>query len=155
MNRKLRILPRVLVAMFASCSPAQSEQMSKNAFSENKEVIDNKILWFDCLKQNEDHYLVFFYSETCSHCHEIMGDVIAFSEAKILKIYFSDIKESDQRIPISNDLDSTIGIDEVEDLTIAGTPTIIEVLDSALVANVPGKDNCLSFLNEQRLIHTT
>ena len=155
MNHKLRILPLLLVAMFASCSPAQSEQMSKNAFSEYKEVIDNKILWFKSLEQIEDHYLVFFYSETCSNCHEIMGDVIAFSEAKLVKTYFTDIKETDQRIPISNDVDSTIGISDIEDLTIAGTPTIIEVLNSMVVANVPGKDRCLTFLNEQRLLHKT
>ena len=155
MNYKLGMLPLLLMAMFASCSPAQSEQMSINAFSEYKEVIDNKISWFDCLKQSEDHYLVFFYSETCTHCHEIMGDVLAFSQANIVKTYFTDIKESDRKIPISNDVDSTIGVNNADKLSIAGTPTIIEILDSVVVANIAGKDKCLSFLNEQRLIHTT
>ena len=153
MNNKLRILPFVLTVLFASCSPAKSEQMSKNTFSEYKQAIDPKIMWSDCLSQNEDHYLVFFYSDTCAHCHEIMGDVLLFKEANILKMYFLNTREQDIKIPISINTDSTIGIDATDDLFIAGTPTIIEVESWKVKANVAGTDNCLTFLNEQRLIY--
>ena len=153
MNYKLRILPFVLTALFASCSPAESEQMSKNAFSEYKVAIDQKITWPDCLSQSEDHYLVFFYSETCTHCHEIMGDVLSFAESNIIKMYFLNTKEQDIKIPISNDINLTIGVDSVDNLFIAGTPTIIEVESWIVKANVAGTDNCLTFLNEQRLIY--
>lgn len=153
MNYKLRILPLVLTALFTSCSPAESEQMSKNAFSEYKITIDQKIMWSNCLSQNEDHYLVFFFSETCVHCHEIMGDVLSFAESNILKMYFLNIKEQDSKIPISNNIDSTIGMSSVDELFIAGTPTIIEVESWLVKANIAGTDNCLTFLNEQRLIY--
>ena len=150
MNYKLRILPFVLTVLFASCSPAKSEQMSKNILSVTN---DQKIDWSNCLSQKEDHYLVFFYSETCTHCHEIMGDVLSFAESNILKLYFLDIKASDSKIPISNNIDLTIGIDKVDALFIAGTPSIIEVENWTVKANVAGTDNCLTFLNEQRLIY--
>ena len=153
MNHKLRILPFVLTALFASCSPAESEQTSKNAFSEYNVTVDQKIDWLNCLKQNESHYLVFFYSETCTHCHEIMGDVLSFAESNIIKMYFINTKESEVKIPIFSDIDSTIGADTVDDLFIAGTPTIIEVENWMVKANVAGTDNCLTFLNEQRLIY--
>ena len=153
MNHRLRILPLLLVAMFASCTPATSEQMSKNAFSEHEIVIIQQIKWADILSQKESHYLVFFYSETCAHCHEIMGDVIVFSESDIVKTYFLDIKQSETKIPIKNEVDETIGASSIDDLFIAGTPTIIDVEEGMVMANVPGKDDCLSFLNEQRLIH--
>ena len=153
MNYKLRILPFVLTALFASCSPAESEQMSKNAFSDYNVPTSQKIVWSDCLSQKEDHYLVFFYSETCTHCHEIMGDVLSFNEANILPMYFLDIKANDNKIPISNNIDLTIGVDKVDNLFIAGTPTIIEVENWIVKANVPGSDNCLTFLNEQRLLN--
>ena len=153
MNNKLRILPFALTALFASCTPAESEQMSKNTFSEYKQTIDEKIMWSDCLSQNEDHYLVFFYSETCSHCHEIMGDVLSFKEENILKLYFLNVKEQDIKIPISNNIDLTIGIDSVDDLFISGTPSIIEIENWIVKANIAGTDNCLTFLNEQRLIY--
>ena len=153
MNNKLRILPFALTALFASCTPAKSEQMSKNTFSEYKQTIDEKIMWSDCLSQNEDHYLVFFYSETCSHCHEIMGDVLSFKEENILKLYFLNVKERDIKIPISNNIGLTIGIDNVDDLFISGTPSIIEIENWIVKANIAGTDNCLTFLNEQRLIY--
>ena len=154
MNHRLRIFPLLLVAMFASCTPATSEQMSKNAFSEHEIVIIQQIKWADILSQKESHYLVFFYSETCAHCHEIMGDVIAFSTAEIVRTYFLDIKQSETKIPIKNEIDETIGATSINDLFIAGTPTIIEVEEGVVKANIPGKDECLSFLNEQRLVHT-
>ena len=153
MNNKLRILPFVLTALFASCSPAESEQMSKNAFSEYEIPIDQKIEWSNCLSQKDDHYLVFFYSKTCTHCHEIIGDVLAFNEEKIVTMYFLDIKASDIKIPISNNIDLTIGVDKVDDLFIAGTPSIIEVSSGVITANIAGSDNCLTFLNEQRLLN--
>ena len=153
MNNKLRILPFVITALFASCSPAKSGQMSKNAFSEYNITLDQKIIWSDCLSQKEDHYLIFFYSETCTHCHEIMGDVLSFAEENIIKMYFLDIKTSDTKIPTSNNIDLTIGVNTVDDLFIAGTPSIIEVENWIVKDNIAGTDNCLTFLNEQRLIN--
>ena len=153
MNHKLRILPLLLVATFASCTPAKSEQMSKNAFSEYEIVLNQQIEWSSLLSQIETNYLIFFYSETCPHCHEIMEDVIEFATSEILKTYFLDTKKSEIKIPIKNEVYETIGITSIDELFIAGTPTIIEVDEGMVRANVPGKDECLSFLNEQRLIH--
>ena len=155
MKYRLRILPLLITAMFASCSPVESEQMSKNAVSEYKEIKLDQIDWPDCLKQEEDHYLVFFYSDTCPHCHEIIGDVIEFSLSDIAKLYFLNTKETSVKVPISNDIDLTIGVETIDDLFIMGTPTIIEVEEWSVKANVAGKDNCLTFLNEQRLINKT
>ena len=153
MKFKLYILPFFLTALFSSCSPVESEQMNKNTSREYNIPLDQKIVWSDCLKQKEDHYLVFFYSDTCAHCHEIMGDVLSFYEANVLPTYFLDIKASDTIVPISNNIDLTIGVDNIDDLFIAGTPTILEVENWIVKANVPGSDNCLTFLNEQRLLH--
>ena len=151
MNTKLRICPLVLVAMFASCAPVRNEQMSKNAFSEYGISSDLEIIWVDCLSQKETDYLVFFYSETCDYCHKIMGDVIEFSRSNIIKTYFSDIKKGDIKIPIARDVSETLGSKEINDFFIAGTPTIIEVYEGMIIANIPGVDDCLTFLNEQRL----
>ena len=151
MNHKVRILPLLITAMFTSCSPARSEQMSKNAFSEFKEYTHNEIFWPDCLKQFDSHYLVFFYSPTCSHCEEIMEDVQAFSSSNIVNLYYLNIKDQDEKIPISNDIKMTIGVSDIVDLFIAGTPTILEVIDGQVNDNVAGKEACLTLLNELRL----
>ena len=151
MNLRLRILPVFLTAMFASCSPAASEQMSKNAFSAYEIVQNNQIIWSEIFNQNQDHYLVFFYSETCSHCHQIMGDVIAFSEAEIVDTYYLNTQNQDSKIPLRNETELTIGMTTVDELFIAGTPTIIEIKKHIITNNIPGKDQCLTFLNSLRL----
>lgn len=143
-----------MVMFFTSCSSVQSEEISQNVSSEEQIVIPNQIKWADCFKQEESHYLVFFHSETCNSCKEIIGDVIAFSNANVTKTYFLDINGSDTKIPINRDVDGTIGATSIEGLYIAGTPTIVEFKDGAVTANVGGKDPCLSFLNDQRLIYS-
>ena len=155
MNHRVRILPLLVVAMFTSCSPAKSEQMSKIAFSENKEYLTNGILWSNCLKQIDQHYLVFFYSPTCNHCEEIIEDVQEFARSEIVKLYYLNIKEQDEKIPVSNEIKSTIGVSDISDLFIAGTPTIIEVFEGVVKDNVAGKEACLTLLNEQRLLQKT
>ena len=82
-----------------------------------------------------------------------MGDVIEFSHDDIVKLYFLDIKEPDNSVAISNDIDETIGKSSIDGLCIMGTPTIIEVEGWIIMANVPGKEGCLSLLNELRLMN--
>ena len=153
MIHKVRFLSLVLVAMFTSCTPEVSEQSNENAWKDYEIVIKNQIKWSAILSQKENHYLIFFYSETCPYCHEIMGDVIAFSTSEIVMTYFIDIKESETKIPIKNEIDETIGKSKIDDIFIMGTPTIIEIEEYIVKANVPGKDNCLTLLNELRLTY--
>ena len=151
MNLRLRILPLLVVSMFVSCSPAKNEQMSKNAFSQYEIVQNNQIKWSDIFLQTDDHYLVFCYSETCDHCHQIMGDVISFSESEIVETYFLNTKEQDIKIPIKNEVILTLGMSKVDDLFIAGTPSLLEIENHIVKNNIPGKDDCLTLLNSLRM----
>ena len=151
MKISLRIYTLFLAALFTSCTPANSEQTSISSSSEHTIPVNRQIIWTDCLNREETNYLVFFYSETCSHCHEIMGDVLEFSTENIIKIYFSDINKGGTKIPIATNIDDTLGISDINEFFIAGTPTIVEVNEATVFANVAGKDACLTFLNEQRL----
>jgi len=139
------------MALFASCSPAQSEYSNKNTSSEYEINANLLISWDDCLSQKENHYLVFFYSKSCQHCHQIMGDVLSFSESNIVKTYFLDTKDPNNNVQLSNDIDKTIGASKTDELFIVGTPTLLEIEDGYVKANVPGKEDCLSLLNELRL----
>ena len=151
MNLRLRILPLLMVAMFASCAAVKNEQMSKNAFSQYEIVQNNQIMWSEIFKQKEDHYLVFFYAETCDHCHQIMGDVTSFADQNIVPIYFLNTKEQDIKIPLKNEVELTIGISSEDDLFIAGSPNIIEIENHIVKNNIPGKDDCLTLLNSLRM----
>lgn len=151
MNLKMCVLPFVITALLTSCSPAQSEYSNKNTLSEYDVNPNLSIKLIDCFNQKEDHYLVFFYSKTCPHCHEIMGDVLAFSDENIIKLYFLDTKESGDEVSISSDVDHTIGMSSTDHICIRGTPTILEIEEWYIKANVAGKEDCLSLLNELRL----
>ena len=153
MKQTRHFLSLLCVAILTACSPVQSIESSKNAVEEYDILIEQEILWTDCLSQEEPHYLVFAYSEKCSYCHEIMGDVLDFAASGIVKTYFVDIKKEPNVVPISNDIDETIGATNVGDIFIMGTPTILEIENNTIKANVPGKDYCLTFLNEQRLLN--
>ena len=155
MNHKLRILPLLVTAMFASCSPAQSEQMSKNAFSEYEIKSYQHLDWPDILKQKEANYLIFFYSDTCTHCQEIIEDVYYFIRDDIIKTFLINTKETSVKVPVANDTENTIGKSDVEDIFIKGTPSIIEINQATVINNIAGKDKCLTFLNNARLLHKT
>ena len=152
MNLRWHICLLLIVAVFTSCSSANSELLSKNASKEHERIIkENEILWDDCLSQDESNYLVFIYSETCSHCHEIMGDVTLFVQSNIFKTYFVNKSDSSNKIPICPIDEVVVDVDEIDCLSIAGTPTILEVEEGRTTANIFGADSCLTFLNEQRL----
>ena len=82
---KLHTLPLLLVAVFTSCSPSKSESSSKNAIKEYGIITEQEVYLDDCLSQKEEEYLIFFHSETCGHCREIIEDVVAFASSNIIK----------------------------------------------------------------------
>ena len=149
-NMKLHTLPLLWVVVFASCSTGISESSSKNAIQEYGIVSKQDVNLADCLSQIEEKYLIFFYSETCGHCKEIIEDVTLFAESNIIKTYFLNISKNENKIERCSHDEIEIGIDSVEDLKIVGTPTIVEVENGVTSANVVGKDSILSFLNEQK-----
>ena len=149
-NMKLHTLPLLLVAVFTSCSPKGSESSSKNAIQEYEIVNKQEIYLDDCLTQIEEDYLIFFHSETCGHCKEIIEDVIAFANSNIIKTYFLNVSKNENKITRCSQEEIEVGIDKPENLKIVGTPTIVEVEKGVTVANVAGKNACLAFLNEQK-----
>ena len=150
MNLRLHIWPLLFVVALTSCSPAKNESTSKSESEEYEIVTKQEINLADFFLQEEEDYLVFCHSDTCQHCKEIIGDVAAFAEDNIAKTYFLCVsKEGNHLNKVSVD-EITIGVSELEDLCYAGTPTIFEVEKGVTTANIPGKDKCLTFLNELR-----
>ncbi|NLZ15937.1 MAG: hypothetical protein GXY27_04635 [Erysipelotrichaceae bacterium] len=140
----------MLFTLLACRSPQTS--FSNSHYSNEIDVASNyQIAWQDLLKQEEENYLVFVYSEWCNNCHDIWDDVISFVNQKAITLYFVDINRSINNIPISADIESTYGAKEVGEISIMGTPTILEIFNGVLFANVGGKQACLNLLSEKRL----
>ena len=106
----------MLFTLLACRSPQTS--FSNSHYSNEIDVASNyQIAWQDLLKQEEENYLVFVYSEWCNNCHDIRDDVISFVNQKAITLYFVDINRSINNIPISEDIESTYGAKEVGEIS--------------------------------------
>lgn len=149
MNHRLGNCALLFVAVFTSCSPAKSESSSESKSEEYEIVNKQEISLMDFFLQ-EDDYLVFCHSDTCTQCKQIIGDVASFAEDNIIKTYFLNVSLPDNKITLVPIDEITIGVNSINDLVYAGTPTIFEVKNGITTSNIAGKDKCLTFLNEIR-----
>ena len=90
--------------------------------------------------QEDDAYLVYYYSETCGYCNLIKEDVLAFAKnhKEDVKIYFLDAQEVG--IPPFPILDPTTHEE------MSGTPSLITVVNGQIVQMAPGYVNVLDVL---------
>ena len=147
MRYRFLIAPLAILAVTVSCSPAHETTIKEKTYQDYEIIRSHQIKWSDILDQHENNYIVFIYSETCLYCHEMLDEIVNFANGDLLTTYF--VNGSIEKLIISEDYG--IGITNISDLSIKGTPSIIEVNDKMVVANVPGIDQCLTYLNEKRM----
>lgn len=144
----LRFIVSLLsISLITSCTPNEESVPQYKTFKQFQVVVDNSIEWPNILNQEENNYIIFFYSETCAYCHEMQEEVIDFAITCPLKTYFLDAVEND--VPI--DSDKKNGVSNYEEASINGTPSILEVENATIIANFSGIDDCLTYLNQQRI----
>lgn len=147
MTSRFLIASLATLAIVVSCSPANDTTISKGTYEDYEIVQTHQISWNDVLNQEDDNYIVFIYSETCGYCHDMLNEIVSFANEEILITYFLNSSLN----PVTIGDDNPIGITEIENLTIRGTPTIIEIDEKMVIANIPGIDQCLTYLNDKRL----
>ena len=123
--KKLSLLS---VMLLIGCS------MGGNVSKENEEQevpkkldyadVTTSIHWSDIFLQDEQIYLVYFYSESCGHCKSVKEEFISYYLLNKEKIYFLDtVKEN---AVFKNDAPNLIGKDNLEDFYVPGTPFLAE-----------------------------
>lgn len=135
------------IGLLASCSQSENTSESFKAYKDFEVVVNNSITWPEILKQEEENYIIFLYSETCAYCHEMQQEVVDFAITCPLKTYF--LNTSENTVPIKED--KVINVKNYEEASITGTPTILEVNDATITDNIAGIDDCLTYLNAQRV----
>ena len=105
-------------------------------------VKDKMITWNDLLSQELERYDVYIYSTTCLHCLEIKQEII---ECSLNRDDFFFI-EYNKSIPVSDDVSETVGEDDLDKITILGTPALLIVENGILVVNVSGPKAILQAL---------
>lgn len=147
MTSRLLFVSLTSLAIVVSCSPIRETTNNKNIV-EQEEIIKNKeIPWLEALNQKENHYIIFVYSETCGHCHNMMDEIIDFAKSDILVTYFINTRKNE--VTVSREIiENTTDITE---LSILGTPTILEIESKTVIKNIVGIDKCLTFLIDKRM----
>ena len=141
------IVPILSICILSACSQSENSSESFKAYKDFEVVANNSITWPEILNQEEKSYIIFFYSETCAYCHEMQQEVIDFAITCPLKTYF--LNTSENTVPIKEE--KVINVKNYEEASITGSPSILEVKEATITDNIAGIDDCLTYLNEQRL----
>ena len=126
----------LLVSCTQSVSPGE-----ENAA---KEMI--KISWSDVFNKEDDHYLVYFYSEECGYCASIKAEMLNYFEVTTYQMYFVDILNNED-VAIKHTGDSPVGLTSVEELFILGTPSLLEIEDKTVTNYYAGVNAIRGFIS--------
>ena len=129
-----------LFLTLVACGQNQSPQLPTYDYSDVKTHID----WYDSFKQEEDDYLIYYYSPTCSHCNSIKQEVISYYLSEKEPIYFVNT-QLNSRFGPTKDL---IGICDIESFYIFGTPFLIRVMNYRVADYYPGVSKILEYINQ-------
>lgn len=134
----------LLIPLLVACSKTEQSTSSETILLSHdySEVSERMIEWKDVFMQQEDFYYCYVFSKTCSHCNAIKDYVIDYALRKN-NMYFIEFNKN---IPITSDVSYTIEKTRVEDIGILGTPTLLEIFNGTLIANVAGEKNILQKL---------
>ncbi len=102
------------------------------------------LLWNELFLPAEPSYFAYIYSETCHYCKQIKDDIFEFIESDIYPIYLINFNKD---IPVSNNIECTIGATKVDNVWIEGTPTLIHVMNKHVFANLAGGEKILTYID--------
>ncbi len=107
------------------------------------EIKNKKLAWNYLFFDSDTPYYVYCYSLTCSHCNKIKNRVIEHA-LKNHNFYFYEDSNS---TCFSDEIDKTIGINDVKYLVIKGFPSLLKIEEKTLQKNLCGEDKILNELN--------
>ena len=112
----MKIIKSLVIPLLILCGCNANNQPEEQ--HNYHEIKDRLILWNNIFNQDEDDYLVYFYSERCGYCNEIKQDVLKFYLQEYMPMYFVC---TDYDVVVGPRSDLT-GVDSIEDFFIFGTP---------------------------------
>ena len=141
MKKKLLSLTFILLTLLSSCSITNHSDLIYEDYNQLEEY---QITWRDLFSQSNSEYFVYIYSLSCLHCQNIKEEVICFV---ISEKYPTYLIEYTKDIPISNNVEDCIGSSSYVEVTIKGTPSLLQIKNGYLILNVAGSKEILSVLD--------
>ena len=135
---KLLLLFTLLIS---GCSNTHANIISKEYdYSDVTTHID----WIDVFSQTGDLYFVYFYSLTCGHCKEIKQEVLSYYFSSNETIYFVQADEN----TVYGSSGELIGVSDVSNLFIYGTPFLIKLENCVIVEYYGGEKEIREYINK-------
>ena len=132
MKRKLKT--RVLyLLLITACEPINN---------------DHTYIYLHDLFLNNEQCLVYFYSEHCGHCISIKAEIDNFQSYSKLPFYYLDVDENE--ITFKPDQDKVIGVNNLEDFYIVGTPSLLEFKESTVSNYYLGESEILEYIRSAK-----
>ena len=101
------------------------------------------ITWQETFSQNPEYYYLYFYSTHCSHCKAVKDDVLEF--ANLFKDNFFFIKQSSSFV-YSKSGESIIGVDNLNDFSIVGVPSLCLLQSHKVVEYYKGEEEIIGYI---------
>ncbi len=127
MKKLIILLSVILIMTLTACSSKVEPELDYSSFEGH--IITS---YNDAVLQNENKYIVYYYSAFCSHCVEVKGDILNFFKTfDSLPFYFFNISDAS---------DSSL----LEEFV--GTPTLFVMSDDTVVESYIGSNNIVTFI---------
>lgn len=130
--KKLFLLSTLLILGCTSSNPVASIQ-------EYDYPQDKSIKWNQSFSINEPSYYLYFYSLNCKHCKSVKNELVTYYYSHNDSFYFINC---DEYSVCKQDPEKIIGINNVYDLYIIGTPTLLK-LDKQIVTEYYGGETMI------------
>ena len=126
--------------VFIRCGQKKTaSEPSSNVLLDYDSITDKLISWNELLIQEKEKYRVYVYSVTCGHCNDIKQQILSYSLDKD-DLYFIEYNQS---IPICNSDVTLMETNNLDDVCIFGTPSLLTVEKGFLTENIAGSTRIL------------
>lgn len=150
----MKKLVTLSLALLMGCSSSNNVTNNTEPAKEDEppildyKIVETSIKWVDIFEQEEDRYLVYFYSEFCRHCKNVKEAFISYYLLDIEKIYFLDtVKEN---AVFKNDASKLMGKDNIEDFYVPGTPFLVEFTNWTITNYYLGEEAVRTYVNKNK-----
>ena len=130
----------VPLMLLVGCNNYKKAEVKHNYHEIKSDLID----WANVFKQEENDYLVYFYSERCGHCNSIKNDIINYYLTTRNKMYFV-CTDYDVVFGPQNDIR---GINNIDDFYIFGTPFLVRIQNYTVSKYYAGTTTILNFIGQ-------
>ena len=132
-------LSLLVVSLLLSCN-SNSQNVTKTY---DYDDIDKTIVWNDIFSKEQESYSIYFYNKKCGHCLGIKELIIDYYFKELEILYFLETNEETIYGPKSD----LVGISNLNDFYIFGTPFLINIYKSSIENYYAGSKQIVDYIN--------